>query len=135
MITSQLRVRNERPRLIASWLCWLVVWLLLFTDEGGIHAFFLISLCSLLRPSDLNATTDRQRLGGAIALLLSLPLVAVLMGSSAANAFLRTPPGVIIIVAAWAISVLADLGFYRSLPPCRVSGHEPPTHVASSETD
>src|SRR5258706_2566543 len=114
----------SRPRLVVSWLVLLAVWLLLFLTTTIFYVILLIGLLITLRPYAHDTVTDRHRLGVAIAALVAFPLMAILIRSSAVLAFLQTPTGVALLTIVWAVSVVADLRYYRRLPPFRPTNQQ-----------
>ena len=108
-----LNVCWQRPRLILFWLVWLAVMLQVLPP---LECFIAIGLSFLLRPSDGDPFNEKKLLPAAVGLLIVLPLTALLLGSPAALAFLKTPAGAAVVIAVWACCVLGDLRFYRKLP-------------------
>lgn len=109
----------ERPRLIASWFVWLAALLLVLQPSGGIVGIILIVAAGLLRPRPLRVWSERHLLKAAIALLVVLPLTAVLLGSQPAMIFMRTSTGTVLIVAIWVVDTALDFPNYRRLRPLR----------------
>jgi hypothetical protein len=101
---------------------WLLVFILAFRSDGFV-ALMLICVAGALRPPPLKEAADNQRLGGSISALVTIPLVAVLLGSESALAFMRSTQGLLLLIALWAASVLADIPFYRALSQARASTH------------
>src|SRR5688572_7844931 len=86
--TAKSHSRWSRLRLIASWVVWLAVYYLGFRADAGVLPFLLLCVAGALRPRPLKDATDNQRLGGAIAALVAIPLIAVLLGSESTLEFL-----------------------------------------------
>lgn len=104
---------------MASWGVWLLVLLLAFQPETGLLSLLLICAAAALRPAPLKGATDNQRLGGAMAALLAIPLVAVLLGSESAMAFMRSTQGRVVLGVVWLASVISDIRFFRELSATR----------------
>lgn len=122
---SEAPSRWSRPRLVASWLIWLAVYLLMFRPAPSMLPLILLNLAAIIRPSPLKDATDYQRLRGAVAVLIAVPLTAVLLASESAFEFLCTTPGIALLIAVWMSSVFSDFRFYRSLPRFATSSDAP----------
>jgi hypothetical protein len=113
------RICWDRPRLITSWLVWLVALVIVFQPSGGFAGMILIALTGFLRPRSLRVWNERHLLKVAIALLVVLPLTAVLLGSESAMSFMRTAAGTVLIIAIWTLDTALDLSCYRRLQPLK----------------
>jgi hypothetical protein len=109
----------ERPRLIASWIVWLVALLMVFQPSGGFAGMILIVAAGLLRPRTLWVWNERQLLKTAIVFLIAIPLVAYMLGSESALSFMYSPSGTALIVATWILDTALDFSSYQRLQPIR----------------
>ncbi len=107
-------------RLVSSELVWLFVFILAFRSDG-FSALLLICVAGALRPPPVKEADGNQHLGVAISLLIAIPLFAFFRGSEAAHQFMRSTPGLILVIALWTASLIADLPFYRALFQARAS--------------
>ena len=116
-IDSASRVCWDRPRLVISWLVWLAAVLAAFQPYGGFLAMILIVVGGFLRPRSVRVWSERHLLKAAIALLVGFPLVAVYLGSPAAQEFMRSLVGILLLTVLWIIDTALDFSSYRSLRP------------------
>jgi len=100
-------------RLMAFWVLWGMVYAVMFHREASFAPMILLCVAGWIRPAPPEGTSTYPSLNGAVAMLVTIPLTAVVIGSELARAFMSSTPGQVLLVVIWLAGIVSDCRFYR----------------------